>query len=117
MALKHLTIAALMNAINATIAGAKYVRSIFGAITKPPTNGAKPDDIKRIICDQDLRNFIEVTRGAYKPITMQVQLNRTNPAAQTPPMNVGTSETMSSLHRSLKTPMTPWRPILRMNFI
>ena len=70
MALKELTIAALINAINATILGAKYVRSIFGAITKPPANGAKPEDIERITCDQDLRNFIEVTRGAYKPIMM-----------------------------------------------
>ena len=85
MALKELTIAALMNAINATIPGAKYVRSIFGAITKPPANGAKLEDIERITFDQDLRNFIEVTRGVHKPIMMQVQLNRTNPAAQTPP--------------------------------
>ena len=117
MALKELTIVALMNAINAKIPAAKYVRSIFGAVMKPPANGAEPDDIERITCDEDLRNFIEVTRGAYKPIMMQVQLNRTNPAAQTPPMNVGTSGTMSSLQQSLKTPTTPWRPILRMNFI
>ena len=117
VALKELTIAALINAINARIPAAKYVRSIFGAVTKPPANGAEPEDIERITCDEDLRNFIEVTCGAYKPIMMQVQLNRTNPAAQTPPMNVGTSGTMSSLQRSLKTPMTPWRPILRMNFI
>ena len=117
MALKELTIAALMNAINARIPAAKYVRSIFGDVTKPLANAAEPEDIERITCDEDLRNFIEVTRGAYKPITMQVQLNRTNLAAQTPPLNVGTSGMMSSLQRSLMTPMTPWRPILRMNFI
>ena len=85
MALKELTIVALMNAINAKIPAAKYVRSIFGAVMKPPANGAEPDDIERITCDEALRNFIEVTCGAYKPIMMQVQLNRTDPAAQTPP--------------------------------
>ena len=116
VALKELTIAALMNAINTRIPAAKYVRSILCAVTKPPANGAEPEDIERITCDEDLRNFIEVTCGAYKPITMQVQLNRTNPAVQTPPLNVGTSGIMSSLQRSLMTPMTPWHPILRMNF-
>ena len=117
VALKQLTIAALMNAINARIPAAKYVRSIFGAMTKPPANGTEPGDIERITCDGDLRNLIEVTCEAYKPTMMQVQVNRTAPAAQTPPMNVGTSGTMSSLQRCLKTPTTPWLPILRMNLI
>ena len=36
VALKELTIAALMNAINARIPAAKYVRSIFGDVTEPP---------------------------------------------------------------------------------
>ena len=107
VALKELTIAALLNAINARILAAKYVRSIFGTVTKPPANGAEPEDVERITCNEDLRNLIEVTLGAYKPIMMQVQLNRTNPAAQTPPMNVGTSGTMSSLQQYLKTPTTP----------
>ena len=84
MALKELTIVALMNAINAKIPAAKYVRSIFGAVTKPPANGAKPEHIERITWNEELRNFIKVTCGAYKPIIMQVQLNKTNPAAQTP---------------------------------
>ena len=84
VAVKELTIAALMNAINARIPAAKYVSSIFSTMTKPPANGAEPEDIERITCDEDLRTFMEVTCGAYKPIMMQVQLNRTNPAAQTP---------------------------------
>ena len=41
VALKELTIAALMNAINPRIPAAKYVRSIFSAMTKPPGNGAE----------------------------------------------------------------------------
>ena len=70
VALKELTIAALINAINARIPAAKYVRSIFSAMMKPLSNGAEPEDIERITCDEDLRNFIEVTRGAYKSIMM-----------------------------------------------
>ena len=107
VALKELTIAALLNAINARILAAKNVRSIFDTVTKPPANGAEPEDVERITCDEDLRNFMKVTRGAYKPIMMRVQLNRTNPGVQTPPMNVGTSGTMSSLQQYLKTLTTP----------
>ena len=84
VALKELTITALINVINARIPAEKYMRSIFNAVTKPPANVAEPEDIEGIICDKDLRNVIEVTFGGYKPITMQVQLNRTDPAAQTP---------------------------------
>ena len=61
MGLKEFTIAALMNAMNARIPAAKYVRSIVGAVTKPPAHGAELEDIERITCDEDLRNFIEVT--------------------------------------------------------
>ena len=84
VALKELTITALINVINARIPAEKYVRSIFSAVTKPPANGAEPEDIEGITCDEDLRNVIEVTLGGYKPIPMQVQLNRTDPAVQTP---------------------------------
>ena len=87
--LKELTIAALMNAMNARIPAVKYVSSIFGAVTKPPANGAEPEDIKCITRDEDLRNFIALTRGAYKPIMMQVHVNRTDPAVQTPPPDEG----------------------------
>ena len=70
VALKELTIAALMNAINARIPAAKYVRSNFGDMTKPPAKAAEPEDIEHITCDEDLRNFIEVTHRGYKPIMM-----------------------------------------------
>ena len=70
--LKELTIAALMNAMKARILAAKYVISIFGAVTKPPANGAEPEDIESITRDENLRNVITLTRGAYKAIMMQV---------------------------------------------
>ena len=48
-------------------------------------NGARPEDIECITCNEHLRNFIDVTCGAYKPIMIQVQLNRADRSTQTPP--------------------------------
>ena len=66
VALKELTIRALINAIKARIPAAKCVRSIFGAVTKPPANGAEPEDIERITCDEDFINFFPTT--LWRPI-------------------------------------------------
>ena len=66
VALKELTIPALINAIKARIPAAKCVRSIFGAVTKPPANGAEPEDIERITCDEDFINFFPTT--LWRPI-------------------------------------------------
>lgn len=62
------------------------MRAIYGAVTKPPADGTPPDDIERITCDEDLLNFFKVTKGAYKPVMFQLQLQRTDPAVvETPP--------------------------------
>ena len=87
MAFKELTITALMNAINAKKPPATCVSSIFSAVTKAPPNVAGPEIVERITCEEDFKNFIEVTRVAYMRILMQVQRNRTDPAAQRPLTN------------------------------
>ena len=60
------------------------MRAVYGAVAKPPADGDEPDDTERITSDEDLRNFLEVTRGVYKPITFQLQLNRINSDSETP---------------------------------
>lgn len=117
VALKETTVAALTGSIEGRIPAGRYVRVIYGALTKPPADGGPPDDIERITCDEDLLNFFEATRGAYKPVMFQLQLKRADPATESPPlMNVGTSARMSSLPRSLRSPTTLWRLIRIMNF-
>ena len=61
------------------------MRAVYGAVAKPPADGDEPDDTEGITFDEDLRNFLEVTWGVYKPITFQLQLNRADSHSETPP--------------------------------
>ena len=72
--LRNLTVAEIVSSIGPRIPNGKYVRAIYGAITKPPPIGGVPEDMQRITSDADLANFIEVTSGAYKSIMVQVQI-------------------------------------------
>ena len=84
MALKGTTVVAVINSIRTSILGGRHVRAVYGAVAKLPADGDEPDDNERITSDVDLRNFLEVTRGVYKPITFHLQLNRTNSDSETP---------------------------------
>ena len=46
-----------------------------------------PADVERICSDTDLENFLDLTKGAYNPITLQVILERNGapPPGQSPP--------------------------------
>ena len=72
--LRNLTAAEIVNGISPRIPNLKYVRAMYGAITKPPPNGGVPEEMERITSDADFANFIEVISGAYKPIMVQVHI-------------------------------------------
>ena len=82
--LKGITVAAVINSIGSRIPDGRHMGAVYGAGAKPPADGDEPDDTERIKSDEDLRNLLEVTRGVYKPITFQLQLNRTNCDSETP---------------------------------
>ena len=82
----NLTVAEIVSRIEPRIPNDKYVRAMYGVITKPPPNSGVPDDMEGITSDADLANFIEVTSGAYKPIMVQVQIiTAGEEGQQTPP--------------------------------
>ena len=84
--LRDLKVAEIVSGIGPRIPNGKYVRAMYGAITKPSPNGGVSEDMERITSDADLANFIEVTSGAYKPIMVQVQIITTGEEGQqTPP--------------------------------
>ncbi|KAF8416583.1 hypothetical protein EV426DRAFT_578631 [Tirmania nivea] len=47
----------------------------LGAVSKPPGDGGKLEDVEFITSDEDLVNFLEVAKGMYKPTMLQVELN------------------------------------------
>ena len=67
--LKGITVVAVIDSIGSRIPDRRHVRVVYGAVAKPPADGNEPDDTERITSDEDLKNFLEVTRGVYKPIT------------------------------------------------
>ena len=82
--LNGITVAAVINSIESRIPNGRHVRAVYGAVAKPPADRKEPDDTEQITSDEDLRNFLEVTRGVYKPITFQLQLNKTGSHSETP---------------------------------
>ena len=72
--LKHITITEILASIKARIPDGRYVRALYGAITKPPTDGSVPEDTERLVTDGDLQGFISMVEGMYIPITIQAQL-------------------------------------------
>jgi len=58
VALKNVAIVEVIKGIKDQIPAGKHVRAIYSAITKPNTDGSKPDDLTRIISDEDLTNFL-----------------------------------------------------------
>ena len=60
----NITVVEVVIGIGPRIPNGKYVRAMYGAITKPPQNGGVPKDMERITSDADLANFIEVTSRA-----------------------------------------------------
>ena len=81
-----MTVEEVVSGIGPRIPNGKYVRAMYGAITKPPQNGGVLEDMERITLDADLPNFIEVTSGAYKPIIVQMQIiTDRDEGQQTPP--------------------------------
>ena len=84
--LRNMTVAEAVSGIGPRIPNGKYVRAMYGAITKPPQNGGLSGNMERITSDADLANFIEVTSGPYKPIMVQVQIiTAGDEGQQTPP--------------------------------
>jgi hypothetical protein len=63
----------------------RYVRAIYGALTKPPSNGAVPKDVERIVTDLDLANFITLMKDVYKPIMLLIEVNRSGDVDSPPP--------------------------------
>ena len=82
--LKEITVAAVINSISNRIMGGRHVRAVYGGVAKPIADRDELNDTERLMSDEDLRNFLEVTREVYKPITFQLQLNRTNSDLGTP---------------------------------
>ena len=84
--LENLTVEEIVSGIGPKIPNGKYIRTMYGAIAKPPPNGGVLGDMERITSDADLGNFIVVTSGAYKPIMVQVQIiTAGEEGQQTPP--------------------------------
>jgi len=72
-------------AIKSRIPVGRTIRTIYGAIMKPPPSGVTSADIVWLTNDDDLEAFLEVARTEYKPLCIQVQLVRGDGTAQTPP--------------------------------
>ena len=85
MVLKGITVRAVINSIGSRIPGGRHIRAVYGAVPKPPADGDEPDDTERITSDDDLKDFLKVIRGVYKPITFQLQLNRADSHSETLP--------------------------------
>ncbi|KAF8415070.1 hypothetical protein EV426DRAFT_701827 [Tirmania nivea] len=74
--LKNVTIMEIVDAIKTRIPNGKYVRAIWGAVSKPPGDGGKLEDVEFITSDEDLVNFLEVAKGMYKPTMLQVEVSK-----------------------------------------
>jgi hypothetical protein len=74
VALKDIAVVEIFNGIRARIPEERHIRAIYGAVSKPPLDGTDPDDIERIVSDEDLTNFVMVAKGVYKPLMVQLQL-------------------------------------------
>lgn len=102
----------------ARIPSGRYVRAMYGAITKPLPDSTVPKDVEKITSDADLSNFFEVTSGAYKPIIVLVQLAATvNEATQAPTPNdwkyFGKNEFDTKAGGTI---MTLLFPVLKLNY-
>ncbi|KAF8416220.1 hypothetical protein EV426DRAFT_703735 [Tirmania nivea] len=83
--LKNVTIIEIVDAIKTRIPNGKYVRVIWGAVSKPPEDRGKPEDVEFITLDEDLINFLEVAKGMYKLTMLQVEVSKDGgPRDQTP---------------------------------
>ena len=51
----------------------------------PPADGSPLEVVERLITDADSNNFLQVTEGAYKPMSIRVILNRTLGTTTAPP--------------------------------
>jgi len=83
--LKRVSIIEPVDGACARIPNGKIVRAIYGALTKPPAPGAKPEGVERVKSDEDLENFLAVADGVYSPLRFQVQLARADRAHESPP--------------------------------
>jgi len=71
VALKKIIVAKVLNGISNRIPERRYIRAMYGALTKPPADGTDPEDIERITSDDDLSNFIMLAKRVYAPVIIQ----------------------------------------------
>ena len=69
MVLNGITVVAVINSIGSRIPDGRQVRAVYGVVAKPPADGDETDDTERITSEEDIRNFLKVTCGVYKPMT------------------------------------------------
>jgi len=81
---KDIAVVEIINGIRARIPEGRHIRAIYGAVSKPPADGTDPDDIERIVSDEDLNNFVMVAKVVYKPLMVQLQLQCQDPPANNP---------------------------------
>ena len=79
VALKKMAVAEVLNGISTRIPERKHIRTMYGALTKPPADSTDPEEIDRIMSDDDLSNFIMLAKRVYAPIMIQAQLAPSNP--------------------------------------
>jgi len=70
VAWKKVAIVEVIKGIQDRIPAGKHVRAIYGAISKPNADGSQPEDITRIISDEDLTNFLTAANGVYRRIML-----------------------------------------------
>jgi len=91
VALKKIIVAEVMNSISNRIPEGRYIRAMYGALTKPPADDTEPEDIERITSDDDLTNFVMLAKGVYAPVMIQAQLAPNKPDdesdPETPPLD------------------------------
>jgi len=80
-----------MTGISNRIPEGRYICAMYRALTKPSADGTEPDDIERIISDNDLTNFVILAKWVYAPVMIQAQLASSKPEdesdPESPPLN------------------------------
>jgi len=84
VALKNVAIVEVIKDIKDWIPAGKHVWAIYVAISKPNADGSQPEDITRIISDEDLTNFLTAVNGVCRPIMLQVELIRAGGGTNSP---------------------------------
>ena len=84
VALKDIAVVEIINGIRARISRGRHIRAIYGAVSKPPTDGSDPDNIESIVSDEDLTNFVIIAKGVNKPLMVQLKLACRDPLVNDP---------------------------------